>query len=71
LVSVLCGRDLDVFPVICLPSRQVWIATTGGCASTICATDLQASHLIIDIRLDVVQVSRILGHARTSMTLDT
>src|SRR6266536_4539879 len=30
-----------------------------------------ASHLIIDIRLDVVQVSRILGHARTSMTLDT
>jgi hypothetical protein len=28
-----------------------------------------ASHLIIDIRLDVVQVSRILGHARTSMTL--
>jgi integrase len=30
-----------------------------------------ASHLIIDIRLDVVQVSRILRHARTSMTLDT
>jgi integrase len=30
-----------------------------------------ASHLIIDIRLDVLQVSRILGHARTSMTLDT
>src|SRR6266496_3195609 len=30
-----------------------------------------ASHLIIDIHLDVVQVSRILGHARTSMTLDT
>ncbi len=30
-----------------------------------------ASHLIIDIRLDVVQVSRSLGHARTSMTLDT
>jgi integrase len=30
-----------------------------------------ASHPIIDIRLDVVQVSRILGHARTSMTLDT
>jgi hypothetical protein len=30
-----------------------------------------ASHLIIDIRLDVVQVSRILDHARTSMTLDT
>jgi hypothetical protein len=30
-----------------------------------------ASHLIIDIRLDVVQVSRILGHARTSMMLDT
>jgi integrase len=30
-----------------------------------------ASHLIIDIRLDVVQVGRILGHARTSMTLDT
>jgi integrase len=30
-----------------------------------------ASHLIIDIRLDVAQVSRILGHARTSMTLDT
>lgn len=30
-----------------------------------------ASHLIIDARLDVVQVSRILGHARTSTTLDT
>jgi hypothetical protein len=30
-----------------------------------------ASHLMIDIRLDVVQVSRMLGHARTSMTLDT
>jgi integrase len=30
-----------------------------------------ASHLIIDIRLDVAQVSRMLGHARTSMTLDT
>jgi integrase len=30
-----------------------------------------ASHLIIHIRLDVVQVSRILRHARTSMTLDT
>src|SRR6266542_4288092 len=30
-----------------------------------------ASHLIIDIRLDVAQVSGILGHARTSMTLDT
>jgi integrase len=30
-----------------------------------------ASHLIIELRLDVVQVSRILGHARTSMTLDT
>jgi integrase len=30
-----------------------------------------ASHLIIDIRLDVAQVSSILGHARTSMTLDT
>lgn len=30
-----------------------------------------ASQLIIDIRLDVARVSRILGHARTSMTLDT
>ena len=30
-----------------------------------------ASHLIIDIRLDVAQVSGILGHARASMTLDT
>lgn len=30
-----------------------------------------ASHLIIDIRLDGIQASRILGHARTSMTLDT
>jgi hypothetical protein len=29
------------------------------------------SRSIVDIRLDVVQVSRILGHARTSMTLDT
>ena len=30
-----------------------------------------ASHLIIDVLLDVAQVSRILGHARTSITLDT
>jgi integrase len=40
----------------------------------VCFHDLRhtfASHLIIDIGLDVVQVSRILGHARTSMTLDT
>jgi integrase len=30
-----------------------------------------ASHLIIDVRLDPAQVSHILGHARTSFTLDT
>jgi len=30
-----------------------------------------ASHLIIDLGLDVVQVSRILGHARITITLDT
>ncbi len=30
-----------------------------------------ASHLIIDVELDPAQVSRILGHARTSFTLDT
>lgn len=30
-----------------------------------------ASHLVIDLRLDVAQVSRILGHARASITLDT
>jgi integrase len=30
-----------------------------------------ASHLIIDLHLDVAQVSRILGHARPSITLDT
>ncbi len=30
-----------------------------------------ASHLIIDVRLDVAQVSPLLGHARTSITLDT
>jgi integrase len=30
-----------------------------------------ASHLIIDLHLDVAQVSRILGHARASITLDT
>jgi integrase len=30
-----------------------------------------ASHLIIDLQLDVAQVSRILGHARPSITLDT
>jgi integrase len=30
-----------------------------------------ASHLIVDLRLDVAQVSRILGHASTSITLDT
>jgi integrase len=30
-----------------------------------------ASHLIVDLKLDVAQVSRILGHARPSITLDT
>jgi integrase len=30
-----------------------------------------ASHMIVDLRLDVAQVSRILGHARPSITLDT
>lgn len=30
-----------------------------------------ASHLIVDLRLDVAQVSRVLGHARPSITLDT
>jgi integrase len=30
-----------------------------------------ASHLILDLKLDVAQVSRILGHARPSITLDT
>src|SRR5207248_723369 len=30
-----------------------------------------ASHLIIDLKLDVAQVSRVLGHARPSITLDT
>jgi integrase len=30
-----------------------------------------ASHLIIDLHLDVAQVSRILGHARPSITLDS
>ncbi|HYZ76060.1 MAG TPA: tyrosine-type recombinase/integrase [Gaiellaceae bacterium] len=30
-----------------------------------------ASHLIIELKLDVAQVSRILGHARPSITLDT
>lgn len=30
-----------------------------------------ASHLIVDLRLDVAHVSRILGHARPSITLDT
>jgi hypothetical protein len=29
-----------------------------------------ASHLIVDLHLDVVQVSRILGHASVSTTLD-
>jgi Phage integrase family len=29
-----------------------------------------ASHLIVDLRLDVCHVSRILGHARTAITLD-
>jgi integrase len=29
-----------------------------------------ANHLIVDLRLDVCQVSRILGHARTAITLD-
>jgi integrase len=30
-----------------------------------------ASHLIVDLSLDVAQVSKILGHARPSITLDT
>ncbi|HCG01760.1 MAG TPA: hypothetical protein DEV93_14610 [Chloroflexi bacterium] len=30
-----------------------------------------ASHMIVDLKLDVAQVSRILGHARPSITLDT
>ena len=30
-----------------------------------------ASHLIVDLRLDIAQVSRVLGHARPSITLDT
>jgi Phage integrase family len=30
-----------------------------------------ASHLIIDLRLDPAQVSRMLGHARITITLDT
>jgi integrase len=30
-----------------------------------------ASHLIIDLGLDIAQVSRILGHARITITLDT
>jgi integrase len=29
-----------------------------------------ASHLIVDLGLDVAQVSRILGHASTTITLD-
>jgi integrase len=29
-----------------------------------------ASHLIVDLGLDVAQVSRILGHARITITLD-
>ena len=29
-----------------------------------------ASHLIVELRLDVARVSRILGHARASITLD-
>jgi hypothetical protein len=52
------------------PSTEGATAASSGCASTTCATPF-ASHLIIDIRLDVAQVSRILGHAQTSMTLDT
>jgi hypothetical protein len=39
------------------------------CGSTTCAHTF-ASHLIIDLQLDVVQVSRILGHASVSTTLD-
>ena len=30
-----------------------------------------ASHLIIEVKLDVAHVSGILGHARPSITLDT
>ncbi len=33
--------------------------------------DTFASHLILDLKLDVVQVSRQLGHARPSITSDT
>ena len=33
--------------------------------------DTFASHLILDLKLDVVQVSRLLGHAKPSITANT
>jgi integrase len=44
-----------------------------GASRKLCFHDLRhtfASHLIIDLRLDVAQVSRILGHAKPAITLD-
>ena len=46
----------------------------GECQPPLRVHDLRhtfASHLIVDLRLDIAQVSRILGHARPSITLDT
>lgn len=40
-----------------------------GCGFTTCAITF-ASHLIVDLGLDVVQVSRLMGHASPSTTLN-
>jgi len=53
-------------------ARKAGLASEGQAALRI--HDLRhtlASHLIVDLGLDVAQVSRILGHARPSVTLDT
>jgi hypothetical protein len=51
------------------PSWQDSTTVRGlGCASTTSGTF--ASHLIVDLRLDVAQVSHILGHARVGTTLN-
>jgi integrase len=55
----------------CLPilsGVRDWTRALRGCASTTCA-NTYASHLIIDVGLDVVQVSRPLGHTSHATTL--
>jgi len=87
LTSALSGADSYVFQTTLgtpLGSRNVERRGLGRAAdiaglnvdglSRLRVHDLRhtfASHLIVDLGVDVAQVSRVLGHARPSITLDT